>query len=365
MTGSTPRGAEGAMGRGYARHSRVQHRADDYGMPLLRRAVDAAPLPADGEPFRVADLGAAAGTNSLDPMRLVVEGIRGRTGEATPVTVVHTDIPANDFNTMFATVMGSPGSYAREPQVFAFAEARSFYEPLFPPAELHLAWSAIAVHWLSRVPGPVPGHIFSTRATGEVRRAFEEQARTDWESFLTHRARELCPGGQLVVLGGAAADDGSSGAEALMDTADAVLADLVRQGLITPDEHANMTIPTWNWSREEFLAPLRAGPVADVLRLEEHDLVVLPDIHLEELRRTGDVQGFAERVTGFFRAAFQPSLLSALDTPPGRDGAAAGPGDRADEVAEAFAAAMRARIAADPEAVETHWHVVPLRITRV
>ncbi|GAA0662084.1 hypothetical protein GCM10009535_47090 [Streptomyces thermocarboxydovorans] len=75
----------------------------------------------------MADLGVAAGTNSLDPMRLVVEGIRGRTGEDTPVTVVHTDIPANDFNTMFATVLGSPGSYAHEPQVFAFAEARSFY----------------------------------------------------------------------------------------------------------------------------------------------------------------------------------------------------------------------------------------------
>ncbi|MBW5481819.1 class I SAM-dependent methyltransferase [Streptomyces bambusae] len=357
MSGSAvPRSAEGAMGRGYARHSRVQQRAGDYGMPLLHRALDVVALPEGGMPFRVADLGVAAGTNSLGPMRAVVEGVRRRTGEDTPVTVVHTDIPANDFNTMFATVMDSPGSYAHQPQVFAQAEARSFYEPLFPPAELHLAWSAIAVHWLSRVPEPVPDHIYCSRATGGVRRALKEQSRSDWEAFLTHRARELRPGGQLVVLGGAAADDGSSGADGLMDTAEAVLADLVRQGLIGSAEHARMTIPAWNRTREEFLAPLRAGPLAEVLRVEEYDLVVLPDILLGQLRETGDVQGFADEVTGFFQAAFQPSLFSALD--PGR-----APGE-VDAVAEAFAAGMRTRVAADPEAVETHWHVVPLRIAR-
>ncbi|MDX6759127.1 hypothetical protein SIN09_06650 [Streptomyces sp. F8] len=358
MSGSAfPRSAEGAMGQGYARHSRVQHRAGDFGLPLLQRAVDAVVLPEDGTPFRVADLGAAAGSNSLDPMRAVVDGIRGRTGEDTPVTVVHTDIPANDFNALLATIMDTPGSYAKLPEVFAQAEARSFYEPLFPAAELHLAWSAIAVHWLSRVPGPIPGHIYCSRATGSARRALKEQSRSDWETFLAHRARELRSGGQLVVLGGAAADDGSSGADGLMDTAEAVLADVVRQGLITPAEYARMTIPTWNRTREEFLAPLREGPLAQALRVEEYDLVVLPDLLLDRLRETGDVKGFAEQVTAFFQAAFQPSLFSVLD--PGR-----APGE-ADAVAEAFAVGMRSRVAADPEAVETHWHVVPLRLARV
>ncbi|WP_432155369.1 hypothetical protein [Streptomyces sp. bgisy153] len=357
MSGSvTPAGTEGAMGRGYARHSRVQHRAADYGMPLLGRALDEVVLPEEGAPFRAADLGVAAGTNSLDPLRAVVEGIRRRTGEDTPVTVVHTDIPANDFNAMFTTIMEAPGSYAHLPQVFAHAEARSFYEPLFPPAELHLAWSAIAVHWLSRVPEPVPGHIYSSRAAGGTRRALREQSRADWEAFLTHRARELRPGGQLVVLGGGRADDGSGGADGLMDAADAVLADLVRQGLVTPGEYARMTIPTWNRTREEFLAPLGAGHLAGVLRVEECDLVVLPDVLLEQLRASGDVHDFAGQVTAFFQAAFQPSLFSALD--PGR-----GPGG-VDALAEAFAAGMRSRVAADPEAVETHWHVVPLRIAR-
>ncbi|MBT3151505.1 hypothetical protein HTV45_11520 [Streptomyces sp. CHD11] len=358
MSGTArPSGAEGAMGSGYARHSRIQHRAADYGMPLLRRALAAVALPERGAPFRAADLGVAAGTNSLEPMGAVVEGVRSRTGEDTPVTVVHTDIPGNDFNTTFATITGSPGSYAHRPQVFVHAEARSFYEPLFPPAELHLVWSSIAVHWLSRVPAPVPGHIYSARATGEVRRALREQSRSDWEAFLTHRARELRPGGQLVVLGGASADDGSSGADGLMDAAVAVLTDLVGRGLITSEAWARMTVPTWNRTREEFLAPFAAGPAAAALRVEEHDLVTLPDILFDDFRATGDVRDFAERVTAFFQAAFLPSLLS-TSAPAGDDGGT-------DAVAEAFADGLRARVAADPEAVETHWRVVPLRITRL
>src|SRR5690606_40724714 len=85
MSGSdTPQVGEGAMGHGYARHSRVQHRAADHGMPLLRRALETMAVPRDGSPFRVADLGAAAGTNSLAPLRAVVEGVRARTGARTP-----------------------------------------------------------------------------------------------------------------------------------------------------------------------------------------------------------------------------------------------------------------------------------------
>ena len=350
---SAERAAAGVMGSGYARHSGVQHSAENNGMPMLARALEAVALPADGAPFRAADLGAAAGTNSLDPMRAVVEGVRRRTGTETPVTVVHTDILDNDFNALLHNVLSTPGSYAQMPGVFAFAEARSFYEPLFPAGELHLAWTAIAVHWLSRLPAQVPGHIFSTSATGDVREAFARQAREDWNAFLTHRADELVPGGQLVVVGGAAADDGSSGAEGLMAAANAVLVELVDDGKLDESEYARMTIPTWNRTQAEFLAPLRDGPLAHAWRIEEHDLLALPDMLLEAYERTNDVDAFADQVTAFFAAAFEPSLWSALEET--RDVSA---------LASEFESRLKARIVADPRAVETHWHVVLLRLTR-
>ncbi|MGW6545881.1 hypothetical protein ACWGBH_23960 [Streptomyces massasporeus] len=43
--------------------------------------------------------------------------------------------------------------------------------------------------------GPTPAHAEQCR----------EQSRSDWEVFLTHRTGELRPGGQMVILGGAAA----------------------------------------------------------------------------------------------------------------------------------------------------------------
>jgi hypothetical protein len=158
------------------------------------------------------------------------------------------------------------------------------------------------------------------------------------------------------VLGGAAADDGSSGAEGLMDAANAVLVDLVDRGVLRRDEYARMTVPAWNRTRAEFLAPLTSGALTEVLRLEEHDLLALPDIMFERFESTGDVQEFADRVSTFFQAAFGPSLLSSLD-------ASRGP-DEVSTVAAEFQTALRARIASDPRAVETHWHVFPLRIAR-
>ncbi|MBX9361089.1 class I SAM-dependent methyltransferase [Streptomyces sp. WAC04114] len=326
-------------------------------MPYLHRALEQVPLPQDASPFRAADLGAAAGTNSMEPLRAVVDDVRARAGYELPVTVVHTDIAGNDFNALFSTIHGSPDSYAHRPGVHAYAASGSFYGPLFPPAELHLVWSAIAVQWLSRLPVVAQDHIYPSRADSDMRRALREQSRSDWEVFLTHRAAELRPGGRMVILGGAAADDGSSGAEGLMDTANAVLVELVEQGLLDADEHARMMIPTWNRTLEEFLAPLRAEPLERDLSVEEHSLVALPDILLEEYQATRDAEHFGNRVAGFFEAAFGPSLFSAL-IPGSRSSEAV------DEVMTEFRTRLAARAAADPGAVETHWHLALLRIVR-
>ncbi|HET7446066.1 MAG TPA: hypothetical protein VFJ57_15575 [Solirubrobacterales bacterium] len=144
--------------------------------------------------------------------------------------------------------------------------AGPFYESLFPPGFLSLGWSSIAVHWLSRVARPIPDHIYCSFAQGEVREALREQSATDWRAFLTHRARELRPGGRLVVVGGAALDDGSSGAEGLMEMANSALQELITAGELTEAEYVAMTIPTWNRTTPEFLAPLESGEAGGLQR---------------------------------------------------------------------------------------------------
>ncbi|MFE6094040.1 hypothetical protein ACFQ7M_18880 [Streptomyces massasporeus] len=96
--------------------------------------------------------------------------------------------------------------------------------------------------------------------------------------------------------------------------ANAVLVEPVERGLLAADEYARMMIPTWNRTLAEFLAPLRAEPLV----------------------------------------SDRSSVLS--------------PGSRSREAVTALMAEFRtrlaARVAADPGAVETHWHVVLLRIAR-
>ncbi|MFD5739527.1 hypothetical protein ACFXJM_33275 [Streptomyces massasporeus] len=68
--------------------------------------------------------------------------------------------------------------------------------------------------------------------------------------------------------------------------ANAVLVELVERGLLDADEYARMMIPTLNRTLAEFLAPLRAEPLVSALSVEEHSLVALPDILLEEYQAT-------------------------------------------------------------------------------
>ena len=85
-------------------------------------------------------------------MRLAVEKMRRRTAVSTPIVVVHTDLPQNDFGSPFALVEGSPESYLRSAaNVFALAAGKSFYERIFPDGFLSLGWTAVSVHWSSKV----------------------------------------------------------------------------------------------------------------------------------------------------------------------------------------------------------------------
>ena len=347
-------GGSGAMEGGgyYTEHSQPQEAYGELGFEWLEAATGEAP--ADGTVV-IADMGAAGGGNSLEPMRRAIAAVRARRADA-PVIVVHTDIPANDFRALLELVASSPRSYLRGVEgVYALAEGRSFFERLFPDDHLAVGWSSIAVHWLSAVARPIDGHVYCSFATGAARDALRAQSAADWRAFLAARAAELRPGGRMVVVGGAALDDGSSGAEGLMDMANTALGGLVSVGLLAEDEYARMTIPTWNRTEAEFVAPFAAGE-AGGLELRRHTLRTLDDPYLAAYRSDGDADAFATAVAGFFQAAFEPSLWSALD--PSRDGPA-----RA-VLATRFNGRLRTAIAADPGRAACTWHVVVLDIAR-
>ncbi len=352
------RDAPGVMRRGgfYNRHSLPQHDAASYAEPALRQAAEAAPAPASGQSLVIADYGAAQGRNSLDPMRRAIAIIRRRIPDTVPISVVHTDIPADDFSALFALVETSPDSYLRDAaNVFPFAAGRTFYKQIFPDTSVSLGWAAISVHWLSAAPAAIEGHIWSPRADPMTRAAFARQSAQDWRDFLSHRAAELRPGARLVVIGGASDEAGDSGANGLMDMANAVLRDLVFVGRLSADEYRRMTIPTYNRTPAEFTAPFADG-TASGLTLLHRQLDTLADPLWAQYRQSSDLDAFAAAYAAFFEAAFEPSVFSALAEGRGADERQA--------LIRQFRDGLKAKIAAAPEQASCAWRVFTMLIAK-
>jgi hypothetical protein len=297
----------------YNRYAALPAGGAGLALPFLEKAVrDLAPGSGD-RPVVIADYGSSQGKNSLAPMRLAITSLRPRIGPSRPIVVYHIDQPTNDFNSLFEVLAADSDRYDRdEPNVFPCAIGRSFYESVLPPDSVHLGWCSYAAVWLSRIPTPIPGHFIALRSSGAVRAEFERQALHDWEDFLALRARELVPGGRLVVVLPALADDGSSGFEGIMDHANAVLAEMVEEGAIAPDERARMVLGSYPRRQSELLAPFaRDGPFQH-LTVDGFDMSVLTDAPWAQYERDGDGEALATKHALFFRAIFMPSLAAAL-----------------------------------------------------
>jgi len=315
----------------YNHHSTIQAASAELGIGWLEEAAAAVPLP-DAGVLTVADLGVAAGRNSMRPMRVVVEALRRRT--TTPVNVVHTDLPANDFSPLFETLEHDRGAYLRgASEVFPYAIGRSFYERLFAPGTVAVAWSATTTHWLSRLPTTDGDAIAANLCSPAVRARFAEQAADDWAAFLRARSEELAVGGRLVMVEPCAHDDGVVGDEGLQAAMDGVLADLVGDGLLTAEQRAAMRLPFWMRTPTEYVDPIDDVPHLTVVRSEvvEHG----PNPIEEAYDATGDAEAFADAFTGAMRAWSESMLFGSPEL--------AG-------LADEFYARYHALAAADPEA---------------
>ena len=84
---------------------------------------------------------------------------------------------------------------------------------------------------------------------------YAKQAAHDWHEFVAFRGRELCPGGQLVVMTMALDEHGEFGYRPLLDAVMDVLSELTADGLLTDDELRRMCLPIVGRQAADFLAP--------------------------------------------------------------------------------------------------------------
>jgi hypothetical protein len=339
----------------YNRYARLPAIGAALALPLLEKAARNVTLDTSNQPIVIADYGSSQGKNSMAPIQIAISRFRERLGPDRPIFVFHIDQSSNDFNSLFEVLDSDPDRYILgEPNVFPAAIGKSFYEPVLPPDSVHVGWCSYAAVWLSRIPAVIPDHFISPHSTGRVRAEFERQGARDWEAFLSLRARELRPGGRLVVVLPALADDGSSGFENLMNQANAVLAEMVASGTITVEERARMTLGAHPRKNGDLLAPFARDGRFQNLTVENFEMRALPDAAWADYERDGNKQDLASKHALFFSSVFVPSLASALDLVRAGDTKALGVfGDR-------LVAELKRRLATQPAAINSFVQTIVL-----
>ncbi len=92
------------------------------------------------------------------------------------------------------------------------------------------------------------------------------------------------------------------------------------------------------------------------LELEDHSLVILPDLLHEQLEENGDLESYASVRAAQFVATFGGSLLGALDPDRSED-------DRR-SLSEYFTERLTQRVKDRPGDAECHWRVYQLLIAK-
>jgi hypothetical protein len=353
----------GMKGAGYYdQHSTAQLFSIQALQDWVEDAVAKLPLPAAAQPITVLDLGSSEGRNAVRVMATIVARLRRRTEQ--PLQPMFSDLTSNNFNQLFANLEQARRDGLFPTGVYPGAVGGSFYGPLLPSGTVHFATCFNAIQWLDQLPvvgvpdfvayrrphPPRPGLSVSPKVTA----AFKGQAEQDLVRFLECRARELVPGGKLL-LASPGDTDQARVSDGLSDVLNDACLDLVADGQLKREEYERLTMPVYFRTVAELLAPLERedSPVRGAFRVDRAEALEVPTPFAVEFRRSGDVAAYAAAYTGFVRAVSEPVVRAALGQPAGETA-----------TVDSLYERIRARLVAEPERYLWRYLVVAALLTR-
>ena len=353
----------GMKGAGYYdQHSTAQRTTIHVLQDWVEAAVDSLPLPAPTQPVNVLDLGSSEGRNAIHGMTTIVAALRRRTGQS--LQTIYSDLPSNNFNQLFANLEEARCAGLIPAGVYASGVGGSFYGPLLPPGTVHFATCFNSIQWLDQLPAePVPDFVAYRRphpprpgltVSPEATTAFKGQAEQDLVWFLECRARELVPGGKLLLAGPGDTDQARM-SDGIADVLNDACLDLVADGRLEREQYERLTLPVYFRTVAELLAPWEAedSPVRDAFAIDRAEALEVPTPFLVEFQRGGDVVAYAEAYTGFMRAFSEPVVKAALQQP-----------EREEAIVESLYKRIRARLLAEPERYVFRYILVAVLLTR-
>jgi hypothetical protein len=353
----------GMKGAGYYdQHSTAQLSTIQALSDWVEEAVTNTPLPAPAQPVTVLDLGSSEGRNAIRLMGTIVAGFRRRTGQS--IQTVYSDLATNNFNQLFANREEARRAGVFSADVYSGAVGGSFYGPLLPPGTVHLATSFNSILWLDQLtPIPLPDRVAYRRphpprpgftVLPEVTAAFKGQAEQDLDRFLECRARELVPGGKLL-LASPGDTDQACVSDGLYDVLNDACLDLVAAGRLEREQYERLTMPIYCRTVAELLAPLERenSPVRGAFAVDRAEALEVPTPFFVEFRRGDDTAAYADAYTGFLRAISEPVVRAAFNQ-----------SERETVTVDTLYERIRARLLAEPERYLFRYILVAALLTR-
>ncbi|WP_298959788.1 hypothetical protein [uncultured Roseibium sp.] len=362
VTQTTHATTTGMVGGGfYDENSAPQWRAIEAVFPLIGNAMATLEVENEGT-IRLADFGCSEGHNSIAVMTEALNTLLPRTSRS--VQTIHSDLPTNDFSKLFLNLRPVGRSVYGSERVFSCVVAGSMYDQLVPNRSLHLAMTFNAIGFLSRRPlRQLPDYIFpngpsAARSNGKVsetdRQTFADLAKQDVADFLKVRARELAPGGKLIVQVFGRDSDAST-SDGIYDLLnDAILA-FVESGEISREAYASYYQPVYMRSLEELTVPATdpSYAVSDLFKLDQSMSYEVPVPFNEAFQQDSDLTQYAACYVNFFRAFTEAVLKNALPDNAERD----------QLVDRVYAKALEL-LKANPEAYPFRYMAVAMLLTR-
>jgi hypothetical protein len=354
----------GMKGSGYYdRYSTAQLASMQVVFDWIEGAAATLPLPPQTQPFAVLDLGCSEGRNALIAANKVVESVRRRRPEQM-VQTIYNDLPSSNFNRLFLNLHEAKTAGRIASGVYASAVAGSFYEQLVPPQSIHFALAFNALLWLDRLPDAALTDFVVYRrphpprsdlhVAPELAAAFADKANRDLVRFLECRARELTPGGKLLIVSPGDSSERRL-ADGIYDVLNDACLDLIAAGRLPRERYEQFTMPLYFRTVAETLAPLedKDSPLFGAFAVDRAETLETPTPFVAAFDRDGNAEKYAEEYTGFLRAFSEPVARAALV----RDEADAG---ILDELYER----VHARLAAEPARYRFHYLLTATLFTR-
>ncbi|XP_060078509.1 uncharacterized protein LOC132558001 [Ylistrum balloti] len=239
----------------------------------------------------IAEFGSADGGVSLELINGVIDYINQSSKDPREILLVYEDQLLNDYNVLFKTIHGTSTNASTKlstrENVHLLASATSMYRQCLPSGFVDISFSSMANQWLSKKPCHIRGGIFQTDCSPEELEAFQHQWQTDWKLFLSCRARELRPGGFLVVISFVTGDSGRDSdidEEDIHDVFTSTWKDFLKSGKITEEEFVNSSKITYSPTANELIKPFHTDMKGSLTLVDctQKDVHIIPGFANED-----------------------------------------------------------------------------------